>query len=251
MSSQRIDMTLILDLIGPPRLLGARKRFEMRFGSATVGRSPEADWVIPDLNRMISRRHLRIDASGGDFTLTDTSSNGVYVNANVVPVGYGASVKLQNGDRIRVGEAEIAVAIADVDGVAAEGPPRRAAAPEPTAPPNARRDPLGGPFASSSSSSATAERSGGPEIIDANWMIEPTRLPLPPQGAERDPPFRQAGQGTSLPVAPASLLALVDRHPGLTVRRLADAVDGAMQAMAPSIREDLYERIDQLMRPQT
>ncbi|MDP4025133.1 FHA domain-containing protein [Methylobacterium sp. NEAU 140] len=207
-------MKLVLDLLGPPRLMGARQRVELRAGSLSVGRSPEADWTISDTDRLISRLHLRVDASHGAFVLTDTSANGVYVNGSDEPVGYGASVSLRDGDRLRIGEAQIAVTVEA--GQPAAGAPTAGAAAggrfaldadafaAQIAAPAASRDPFGGPFGGSiggpigvpiGSPSGTAGPGAGLSaplpaaalpaapapaargLIDANWMNEPVAAP--------------------------------------------------------------------------
>ena len=50
--------------------------------SATIGRSPDCDWVIASTHA--SRVHCRIDCNRGKFILTDNSSNGTYVTRSDV-----------------------------------------------------------------------------------------------------------------------------------------------------------------------
>ena len=77
----------------------------------TIGRSLQNDWILPDPDRYISGRHATIDFKGGIYYLIDTSSNGVYVNGDCEPVGKGNVRRLFNGDKLRLGDFEITVAI--------------------------------------------------------------------------------------------------------------------------------------------
>ena len=81
----------------------------------TIGRSPDNDWVLPDDRRYVSSRHAMIDYQGGAYYLVDTSRNGVYVNGADTPVGQGHPQRLFDGDKLRIGEFEIAVDISGGD----------------------------------------------------------------------------------------------------------------------------------------
>ena len=81
----------------------------------TIGRSPDNDWVLPDERRFVSSRHAMIDYQGGAYYLVDTSRNGVYVNGADTPVGQGHPQRLFDGDKLRIGEFEIAVDISGGD----------------------------------------------------------------------------------------------------------------------------------------
>jgi type VI secretion system FHA domain protein len=94
-----------------------RERATKEFGQdgGTIGRSLESDWVLPDAQRFISSRHASIDFRSGSYYIIDTSSNGVYINGSNQPVGRGNPQRLFPGDRIRMGEFEMLVAIDDTD----------------------------------------------------------------------------------------------------------------------------------------
>ncbi len=77
----------------------------------TIGRSLQNDWILPDPDRYISGRHATIDYKGGIYYLADTSSNGVYVNDEMEPIGKGNPRRLFNGDRLRMGDFEIEVTV--------------------------------------------------------------------------------------------------------------------------------------------
>lgn len=92
----------------------ARERQFVGVGG-TIGRSAENDWVLPDDRRYVSSRHAVVDYQAGAYYLIDTSRNGVYVNGADTPVGQGHPQRLFDGDRLRIGEYEIAVDISEGD----------------------------------------------------------------------------------------------------------------------------------------
>src|SRR5690606_19964536 len=107
-------MALRLKIAGAlGRSLGDRGAMEFGPSGGTIGRSPECSWVLPDTHRYLSSRHASIDFRGGCYYIVDTSTNGVYVNDAEQPVGRGKPQRLFNGDRIRMGEYEMAVEIDD------------------------------------------------------------------------------------------------------------------------------------------
>jgi type VI secretion system FHA domain protein len=109
-------MALRLQIISRHRqTLGDRGVKEFGREGGTIGRSLESDWVLPDGQRYISSRHASIDFRSGSYYIVDTSSNGVYVNDSDAPVGRGKPQRLFNGDRVRLGEYEMAVEIEEAD----------------------------------------------------------------------------------------------------------------------------------------
>ncbi len=78
-------------------------------GALVIGRSAEADWVLADPERIVSKRHCRIERQAGGFLLTDMSTNGVLVNG--VPLAREASRMLVDRDVLTLGDAVIAVAV--------------------------------------------------------------------------------------------------------------------------------------------
>ncbi|HKJ20797.1 MAG TPA: type VI secretion system-associated FHA domain protein TagH [Woeseiaceae bacterium] len=77
----------------------------------TIGRSLQNDWILPDPDRYISGRHATIDYKGGMYYLADTSSNGVYMNGEIEPIGNGNPRRLFDGDHMRMGDFEFEVRI--------------------------------------------------------------------------------------------------------------------------------------------
>jgi len=84
---------------------------EFHESGGTIGRSLHNDWILPDPDRFISSRHATIDFKGGIYYLADTSSNGVYVNNEMEPIGNGNPRRLFDGDRLRMGDFEFTVSI--------------------------------------------------------------------------------------------------------------------------------------------
>ena len=93
------------DLVGDDAV---REYYE---AGGTIGRSLHNDWILPDPDRFISGRHATIDFKGGIYYLADTSSNGVYVNDEMEPIGKGNPRRLFDGDRLRMGDFEIEVSV--------------------------------------------------------------------------------------------------------------------------------------------
>ena len=95
-------------------------RATMETGAMTIGRSSENDLVLPDPTGAISRQHCRIEHTNGDYHLTDTSTNGVFLNASGEKVGRGNSVVLTDGDQISIGHYQLEVQVAGDEAVAPE-----------------------------------------------------------------------------------------------------------------------------------
>lgn len=102
--------------------LGERARMVFGEAGGTIGRARGNDWVLGDPDRTISARHAAISFDGGQYYLTDTSTNGVFVNDGDAPVGQGNRLGLQTGDRLAIGPYEISVdtGLASTDAVSPE-----------------------------------------------------------------------------------------------------------------------------------
>lgn len=92
-------------------LVGDDAEREFHEEGGTIGRSLQNDWILPDPDRYISGRHATIDHKGGVYYLLDTSSNGVYFNDEMEPVGKGNPRRLFNGDQIRMGDFQFVVSL--------------------------------------------------------------------------------------------------------------------------------------------
>ncbi|HIW37162.1 MAG TPA: FHA domain-containing protein [Candidatus Treponema faecavium] len=72
----------------------------------TIGRQPDNDIIID--NKLASRRHALIQKIKDDYYLRDEgSTNGTFLNGNRIPAG--SYVKLEAGDRITIGNANLVI----------------------------------------------------------------------------------------------------------------------------------------------
>ena len=124
-------MTLRLRVVSDQRRsLGDRSSIIFSVDGGTIGRSADNDWVLPDPLRYVSAHHARVQFRNGRFYLQDLSTNGVFVNDDPEPLSKRGSegLPLHNGDMVRVGDYQIAVAL-DTE---SEQPPLEAGAAVPT-----------------------------------------------------------------------------------------------------------------------
>lgn len=94
-----------------PQNLGVLPSYTFLGRGGSIGRSKECDWLLQDGKKHISNTHVAIDYTSGRFCLTDESTNGTSING--VPLGKGKRVRLQDGDKIRIGDYEIEAHIID------------------------------------------------------------------------------------------------------------------------------------------
>jgi type VI secretion system protein len=109
-------MTLVLTITNVERLEnGLPTRLRLDRHGAVIGRSPTADWSLPDPQHYISSVHCEIDYRDSAYVLVDKSTNGTFVN--------GAQQRLAGphsiapGDVIVIGHYSIK---ADLGGAAAQ-----------------------------------------------------------------------------------------------------------------------------------
>jgi type VI secretion system protein len=105
-------MTLRLSVVSEHGIrLGPQSTKVFGVHGGTVGRSTDNAWILPDPERYLSGKHIRIDFRSGSYVLVDTSSNGTYVNGSQVPLGKYHDYVLKDGDYLRLGEYELLVTI--------------------------------------------------------------------------------------------------------------------------------------------
>jgi pSer/pThr/pTyr-binding forkhead associated (FHA) protein len=80
-------------------IVGAGVVHEVPHDGVTIGRDPDCAIVLDSPE--VSRRHAAVTGTEGNFTITDESTNGVFVNGERV----AHSHRLSEGDVIRVGDA--------------------------------------------------------------------------------------------------------------------------------------------------
>ena len=123
-------------------------------GTLSIGRGPANAWSLDDPAQHLSKTHCVIAAIGPSqdgrtparYTLTDCSSNGVFLNGARVRMPRDSQVPLQDGDEFALGEYVIQARIVQAQSVQAQSVQALArTAPLPTTPPG--EDTLGGdPF---------------------------------------------------------------------------------------------------------
>jgi type VI secretion system FHA domain protein len=82
----------------------------MRGPSLTIGRGPENDIVLPDPDKLISKRHCAIEDQNGNVVVVDLSTNGTFLNYGKVALGR-TPTPLNDGDVLSFGGYEMVVAI--------------------------------------------------------------------------------------------------------------------------------------------
>ena len=103
-------MELILEVTSDERhLMGEAARKSFRAVGGVIGRDPACDWHIPDQNRHLSGRHAVVSLEDDGFHLTDISTNGVFLNGSEEPLGRQRSVRLNDADRLSMGNIEFVV----------------------------------------------------------------------------------------------------------------------------------------------
>ncbi|MDB5407400.1 MAG: hypothetical protein JWL84_2312 [Rhodospirillales bacterium] len=98
-----------------------RRRFETV--AIRVGRAPDNDLVLPDPANHVSKYHCTIEMQSGRYVVTDTSTNGLFINGALRPLGIGRSAVLGNGDRLGIGGFEVIVGLGGVEDSSAASSP--------------------------------------------------------------------------------------------------------------------------------
>jgi type VI secretion system FHA domain protein len=91
----------------------ATQQHEVTHVPFSIGRAPENDWELPDPDRVMSKRHCRITVDGDTWLITDTSSNGTFLNG--AALDYDVPCALRDGDRVVAGAYEIQARLGDGD----------------------------------------------------------------------------------------------------------------------------------------
>jgi type VI secretion system FHA domain protein len=101
-------MTLTLSMIRCPDGVPPETR-RVGGGEFSIGRSSECDWVLPDPERVLSKRHCLVMFRDSAWQVTDTSTNGTFLNHELKGLGPDAPRVLRDGDRLVFGSYEIEV----------------------------------------------------------------------------------------------------------------------------------------------
>ncbi|WP_205927436.1 type VI secretion system-associated FHA domain protein TagH [Rhizobium sp. P32RR-XVIII] len=80
-------------------------------GEFTIGRGTECNWVLPDPQRVLSKRHCAVAFDGKVWRVIDTSTNGTFLNQETDRLNVDAPRVLRDGDRLVFGAYEIEAAL--------------------------------------------------------------------------------------------------------------------------------------------
>jgi type VI secretion system protein len=223
--------------------------------NVTIGRHEINDWVLPDPDRYLSGRHCVITYRDGEYWITDTSTNGVFVNGAPNAVGRGSSLPLRDGDSFKIGDYEIRVKVApDLDEPAPTG---RAAPQRDPADPFAQvlaadgpsvndADPFGlghgpaGSFAGASSNPMPRSIASAISLDD-----DPLFAPIPPGNEAWDRRLPDSRFATD----PGSLGFQDDDSPPSTGPLSADAIGPRLAAPYPAAYPDHLPAPNQALPP--
>lgn len=118
-------MTLTLSIANVDTLEnGESTKLVLDRHGALIGRSPNADWSLPDPQKHISFTHCEIVYRGGQYLLLDKSTNGTFLNGSRDRLT--EAHVLANGDEFAIGQYRVLVRVAAAPGVV-----ERPAAPKP------------------------------------------------------------------------------------------------------------------------
>ena len=92
---------------------GMPTEFVLHDRGATIGRGSTCDWCLPDPQRHISSRHCEIRFRDGAYWLTDTSTNGTFVNDTAERLQ--GEHRIERGDLIIIGDFEVAAELSGSD----------------------------------------------------------------------------------------------------------------------------------------
>jgi type VI secretion system FHA domain protein len=102
-------MALILNLASDPKFGQPAQRIEVA-DHLTIGRGGDNDLVLPDPDRHLSKNHCTIAFDGRGYTVTDTSTNGVFLNGSPERLPRGTPMPLTEGNTLRLGDYTLTVA---------------------------------------------------------------------------------------------------------------------------------------------
>jgi len=103
-------VSLTLTILRCPEAVAPEMR-TVSGGEYSIGRGADNDWVLPDPERILSKRHCLLAYRAGGWQVADLSTNGTFVNGEAEPIGHGRPRDLRDGDRLRLGAYEIEIGI--------------------------------------------------------------------------------------------------------------------------------------------
>jgi type VI secretion system protein len=117
-----LAMKVTITLCGGERPSGVEE-MSKTFGpeGGSIGRAANNDWVLPDPH--LSKTHCFVGFRDGAFTITDVSTNGLYMNDEQQRVTRGQTRPLHDGDRLRMGEYKMQISLVEGAAGAKAAPP--------------------------------------------------------------------------------------------------------------------------------
>jgi len=103
-------MAVILRFQSTGVVPGNARPMAMLGPSMTIGRGDDNDVVLPDPDKLISKRHCVIEDHGGNVSVIDLSTNGTFLNYGKAPLGR-VPTPLNDGDILTLGPYELVVQI--------------------------------------------------------------------------------------------------------------------------------------------
>ena len=210
-------------------------------GEFSVGRGPGVDWVLPDPERLLSKRHFAVAFRGGVWQLADTSTNGTFINREADAIGAGDVRSLRDGDRLRLGAYEIEVrltedAIAHAGGGAGSSPFADPFAMDPFRAARPQRNPFDEP----DHPSLHTPRTDAQLPQDFDPLIGPDLRESPFQGptqADHSPvmqdAFRPSAQVGQVPLHSSGIIPGDDLLPDDWDKDLMEGISPSADAVAP------------------
>ncbi len=76
-----------------------------------MGRGDDNTWVLDDPELFLSSLHCEFSFEGGQYYITDRSTNGTFYNGSVDPMGKGIRQAVSNNDHFIIGDYEFSISI--------------------------------------------------------------------------------------------------------------------------------------------
>lgn len=90
---------------------GESTRLTLDRHGAIIGRSPHADWSLPDPRNYISSTHCEVEFRDGGYWVVDRSTNGLFVNGGKERLA--APHRIADGDELTIGHYRVAARLAE------------------------------------------------------------------------------------------------------------------------------------------
>jgi type VI secretion system protein len=107
-------MPITLKIISYQRLSpGQQDSLQTDLSRFSIGRNEDNHWTLSDPQRFMSGTHCWLEERDGAWYITDTSTNGIFLNGADQRMVKNESVALNHGDRLRLGDYELEVDLQD------------------------------------------------------------------------------------------------------------------------------------------